>query len=163
MNKKNIILALVAIFLIAQFIRPEKNISGDDTNSIHKKYALPADVATTFKAACDDCHSNTTIYPWYANIQPVAAWIQHHVNDGKKHLNFSTLGSKPAWLQFHKMEEVQEMIEQNEMPLNSYTWIHGDAKLSPAQKEAIITWSKTVRDSMKAHYPADSLVRPKKK
>lgn len=163
MNKKNIIIVIVSIFIIAQFVRPEKNVSGDNTNSIHKKYALPTDVEATLKVACDDCHSNTTIYPWYAEVQPIATWIQKHVDNGKKHLNFSILGSKPVWLQYHKMEEVQEMIEKNEMPLNSYTWIHGDAKLSSAQKEAIVNWSKTVRDSMKAHYPADSLVRPKKK
>ncbi len=162
-NWKKISIGLAAVFLLAQFIRPTKNLSGDETNSIHKKFALPADVEATLKVACNDCHSNTTIYPWYAEVQPVAWWLQNHVKDGKRHLNFSALGAKPAFLQNHKMEEVQEMMEKGKMPLNSYTWVHGNAVLSEAQKSAIITWSKTVRDSLAARFPADSLKMPPRK
>lgn len=162
-NWKKISIGLAVVFLLAQFIRPTKNLSGDETNSIHKKFALPADVKTTLEVACNDCHSNKTVYPWYAEIQPVAWWLQKHVNHGNSHLNFSTLGAKPAWLQNHKMEEVQEMIEKNKMPLNSYTWVHRDAVLSEAQKSAIIAWTKTVRDSLTARFPADSLKMPPRK
>ena len=49
------------------------------------------------------------------------------------------------------------------MPLESYTFIHGDAKLNPAQKEKLMSWASEIRNSIKAHYPADSLQRPKKK
>jgi hypothetical protein len=163
LNWRKISLGLLSILLLAQFIRPTKNLSGDDTYTIHKKYALPEDVAQTLKVACDDCHSNKSAYPWYAEIQPVAWWIQNHINDGKRHLNFSTLASKPTWLQFHKMEEVQEQIEKGEMPMKSYTWIHSDAKLSESQKQAIVNWSKIVRDSMRANFPPDSLKRPPRK
>ncbi|NDE10619.1 MAG: cytochrome C, partial [Chitinophagia bacterium] len=52
--------------------------------------------------------------------------------------------------------------KEGEMPLESYTFIHGDAKLNPAQKEKLISWASEIRDSIKAHYPADSLQRPKK-
>jgi len=31
------------------------------------------------------------------------------------------------------------------MPLPSYTWMHGDAKLSDSQIESVITWAKQVR------------------
>jgi hypothetical protein len=162
-NWRKIGIGAVAIFALAQLIRPAKNISGDETSSIHKKFALPADVKATLEVACNDCHSNTTVYPWYAEVQPVAWWLQNHVKDGKRHLNLSTLGAKPAYLQNHKMEELQEMIEKGEMPLNSYTWVHGNAVLSEAQKSAIIAWSKTVRDSLVARFPADSLKMPPRK
>jgi hypothetical protein len=162
-NWRKIMLGLAVLFVLAQFIRPTKNLSGDESNSIHNKFAVPADVEATLKVACNDCHSNKTVYPWYAEVQPVAWWLQNHVNDGNHHLNFSTLGAKPAWLQNHKMEEVQEMIEKGEMPLNSYTWVHRDAALSEAQKSAIIAWTKTVRDSLVARFPADSLKMPPRK
>jgi hypothetical protein len=54
-------------------------------------------------------------------------------------------------------------VEEGEMPHESYTLINGDAKLSPSQKENLINWASAIRDSIKAHYPADSLQRPKKK
>jgi len=40
------------------------------------------------------------------------------------------------------MEEVGETVEKHEMPLNSYTWIHKDARLNDAQQKLIIDWAK---------------------
>ena len=59
------------------------------------------------------------------------------------------------------MEETIDMIEDGKMPLNSYTWIHKDARLSSAEKTALINWAHSVMDTMKARYPIDSLVRKK--
>ncbi len=47
------------------------------------------------------------------------------------------------------------------MPLDSYLWIHKDAKLSDQQKLTIANWAEAVRDSIRATYPPDSLVRKK--
>jgi hypothetical protein len=38
------------------------------------------------------------------------------------------------------LEEIKEMVEEGEMPLSSYTLIHGDTKLSPEQKEILYKW-----------------------
>jgi hypothetical protein len=56
---------------------------------------------------------------------------------------------------------VNELVKKNEMPLDSYLWIHKNAKLSEPQKLALANWVNAVRDSIKAHYPADSLERKK--
>ena len=45
------------------------------------------------------------------------------------------------------------------MPIESYTLIHGGAKLSLPQKTMIIIWATVLRDTIKARYPADSLIR----
>jgi hypothetical protein len=59
------------------------------------------------------------------------------------------------------MEEVEEQVKEGKMPLNSYLWIHKDAKLTAEEKDKIIAWTNSVRDSLEAHYPMDSLVRKK--
>ena len=64
--------------------------------------------------------------------------------------------------QYHKLEEVVEQIKEKEMPLSSYTWIHGNAKLSAEQQNKIIGWATAIMDTMKATYPLDSLIRKKK-
>ncbi|MGB5264670.1 MAG: heme-binding domain-containing protein, partial [Lutimonas sp.] len=92
---KKILIALFAIFLIIQFFRPEKNNSNDLTHDVSKKYELPEEVNKILTVACNDCHSNRTEYPWYANVQPVAWWLNDHVVDGKKHLNFSDFTQLP--------------------------------------------------------------------
>ena len=46
------------------------------------------DININLAKACNDCHSNNSKYPWYANFQPVHWWLEDHIKDGKKHLNF---------------------------------------------------------------------------
>ncbi|GAB4492959.1 MAG: heme-binding domain-containing protein [Saprospiraceae bacterium] len=159
---KPVLFGLLAILLLAQFIRPEKNLSNDLTHDISKKYPLPDDVQAILKVACNDCHSNYTVYPWYAEVQPVASWLAHHVDEGKRKLNFSNFTTLRVAVQNHKFEEIIEMVREGEMPLASYTWIHRDAILTENQKQTLINWAQANMDSLKAQYPADSLVLKRK-
>ncbi|MBA4851701.1 heme-binding domain-containing protein [Emticicia sp. BO119] len=156
---KKILLGLGVILILIQFIRPEKNESNDKTHDISTKYMIPTEVNHLLEVACNDCHSNKTLYPWYSQIQPIAWWMNHHVEDGKRHLNFSTFTSLPVAVQNHKFEETIEMIDEKEMPLESYTFLglHKEANLSDADRKAIIDWAKAQMDTLKANYPADSL------
>ena len=157
---KKILLGLAAVLVIIQFIRPEKNLSDDRTYDVSTKYAVPDNVKTILDVACNDCHSNKTAYPWYSNIQPIAWFLDHHVTDGKRHLNFSTFTKRPVAVQNHKFEETIEMVKEGEMPLPSYTWLglHSGANLTDEQRQILIKWAETNMDSLKAQYPADSLV-----
>jgi hypothetical protein len=150
------------VFIVIQFIRPEKNkAAGTSKNDISTLHAVPANVQSILKTSCNDCHSNNTEYPWYANIQPVAWWLNDHIVDGKKHLNFSEFATYSLRKQYHKLEETDEMVEKAEMPLESYLWIHKDADLSKEQTATLLNWVNAVMDTMKAKYPIDSLVSKK--
>lgn len=159
---KKILLAIVAIFIIIQFFHPAKNQSTEVLpTDITKTYgAIPADVNVILKKACNDCHTNNTEYPWYNNIQPVAWWLDNHVQEGKQHLNFSDFTSMRIARQYKRMKDCIETVKENEMPLDSYLWIHKDAKLTDAEKEKLYAWCNGIMDTIKAHYPADSLVLP---
>ena len=153
---------LLLIFIIIQFIRPAKNKSdGISKNDISKIYPVPENVQTILKTSCYDCHSNNTIYPWYANIQPVAWWLDDHIQEGKKELNFSEFASYRIGRQYRKLDEINKEIKEDEMPLDNYLWIHKYAKLDKQQKLTLANWVISVRDSIKANYPTDSLVRKK--
>lgn len=160
---KKIGLVLLVVFLVMQAFRPEKNVSGQKSNAISTLYPVPDNVSQILVKACNDCHSNTTVYPWYAAIQPLAWWLNDHVQDGKKHLNFDEFASYRLAKQFHKLEEVFDEVKGGEMPLESYTVVHRNANLTPEEKNILLDWSAAVRDTMKARYPADSLIMKKKK
>lgn len=153
---------LLGLLVVAQFIKPERNLSNDQTNHLATKYPLPESVEAILKTSCYDCHSNYTVYPWYANVQPVAAWLNNHVREGKRELNFSNFTTRRIAVQNHKLEEIIEMVREDEMPLASYTWVHRDAILSPEQKDVLLNWVQSTMDSIKAQYPADSLVLRRK-
>jgi hypothetical protein len=160
---KTILLVLVVLLLLAQFYpRAKDNINGPETSHLSTVHNIPADVQGLFKSSCYDCHSNNTIYPWYYNIQPLAWWLDDHVKEGKREFNFSEFAGYTLAKQYHKLEELEELVTEGEMPLKSYTLAHGDARLTDAQRLSITNWSKSVREDMKARYPADSLIRKKK-
>jgi hypothetical protein len=142
---KKILIGLLIILVLIQFIRPARNqSSAQSPNDIIAHYIVPGDVQAVLQRACNDCHSNNTTYPWYANVQPFGWWLQNHIDEGKQHLNFSEFGTYNKKKQAHKMEEVSEMVEDDEMPLASYTWIHHDAKLSKEDKDLLLSWSKSL-------------------
>lgn len=157
---KKILIVLVIIVVIIQFFRPERNESDDMTYDISTKYEVPNQVNQILKVACNDCHSNKTEYPWYANVQPVAWWLNEHIVDGKRHLNFSEFTNRPIAIQNHKWEETIEMVEKKDMPLESYTYLglHSGANLTDAQRDVLINWAKDQMAYLKDNYPADSLV-----
>jgi hypothetical protein len=143
---RKILLVLLGLLFIIQFIKPEKNSAqGDQMNSISKKHAIPTNVNSILKKACFDCHSNTTVYPWYSEIQPVAWFLNAHVKEGKEHLNFDEFLSYEAKKQDHKLEELIESQTEGWMPIDSYKLIHSNAVLSPEEKQVLINWAKQVR------------------
>jgi hypothetical protein len=160
---KRILVFLLIVLIVIQFFRPKKNVSAQTSpNDITLLYPIPGDVKSILNKACDDCHSNNTRYPWYSQIQPIAWWLEDHIKEGKQHLNLSDFASYRLRKQYHKMEEVEEMVDENHMPLSSYTFIHTDAKLSKEEKDKLVAWSRAIRDTMEAKYPMDSLVAKKK-
>lgn len=160
---KKILLLLLAAFVVIQAFRPTKNNSADKSKDIALSYPVPDSVAVILDKACNDCHSNNTRYPIYAEIQPVAWWLNDHIQDGKKHFNLNEFGGYRIAKQYHKLEECIEQVKEGEMPLESYTVLHKEARLSDAERQTLINWSEAVRDSMKRKYPADSLIMKKKK
>ena len=148
---KKIVLALLAVFIILQFFRIDKeNPAADPAKDFMTITNPPAEVASILKSSCYDCHSNQTKYPWYTNVQPVAWWVKDHIDHGRDELNFSEWGDYSYRRADHKLEEGVEMVEDEEMPLPSYTWAHSEARLSTEQRELLNGWFTELRESMKA-------------
>ena len=138
------IVLLVALIII-QFFHPARNSSSQLlATDITAVAAVPVNVQQVLSRACYDCHSNNTRYPWYMNIQPVAWYLAHHITEGKKEINFSEFGSYSHKKQVHKLQEMVNELKEGDMPLSSYTLIHGDAKLSEADKTLLINWADSV-------------------
>lgn len=159
---KKILIGLLIVFVVMQAFRPAKNISNNTTNDISKNYPVPQDVKTILAKSCSDCHSNKTRYPWYTEIQPIGWWLDDHIKEGKKELNFNEFGSYRIARQYKKLEECIDEVKEGKMPLPSYLQIHTVSILTDTEKQTFLNWCHTVRDSIKARYPADSLVIKKK-
>jgi hypothetical protein len=146
---KKILVGLLVVLLILQFFGIDKeNPTADPSLDLIALTSPNDDVKSILVAACYDCHSFKTVYPWYTNIAPLSWWIKDHIDEGRKELNFSEWGNYSDRRKDHKMEEMVELVEEGEMPLQSYTIAHSNARLSEAQKEAIIAYAKKVREDI---------------
>ncbi len=162
---------LLGAFVIMQFFRPKKNINkGPEAvaNDISKVVAVPDNIKLILDKACNDCHSNNTRYPWYANIMPVGWILNNHVVDGKKHLNFNEFAAIKSnakrtkeQIQAHKMEEVAEEVKEGKMPMSSYTKLHKEARLTEEEKTALVNWAMNAKNTISAA-PAPTTAAPVK-
>ena len=161
--KKKLIIIIGSLFLILQLFPISKNQSKEFSKDISTIEKITPDVKNILQSSCYDCHSNNSNYPIYASIQPIAWWLQHHIDEGKEELNFSEFAGYSPRRRFHKLEEIKEQIVENEMPLYSYTIVHTQAKLSEQQKSILINWVNSTMAKMKADYHSDSLKMKRKK
>lgn len=160
---KILILFIVIVFAVLQFIpRTKKNNNPTLTeNDFSVTNNPPLAIQNILKKSCNDCHSNNTVYPWYAHIQPVAWWLGDHVEQGKKELNFSEFGAYSLRRKYRKLEEMYSEVKDDVMPLPSYTWIHKNAILTAEEKQLFLNWVDAETKKMEAVYPMDSLKRKK--
>lgn len=132
-----VVLGVVAVFAVMQGVRPAQTnppVTGD--------VGAPPEVAGLLRRACYDCHSNETRWPWYAQVAPVSWLVTHHVDEGRRELNFSEWQGYDAQRRAHKLEETEELVREGEMPMKGYLPLHPEARLSDAEKQRLLDWAK---------------------
>ena len=95
------------------------------------KWDSPA-TASLVVAACSDCHSNRTEWPWYTNIAPISWFVQRDVEEGRKVLNFSEMSLGQA------ADEAAKKVSEGEMPPLTYQIMHPAARLSDGDRAALV-------------------------
>src|SRR5262249_3795816 len=85
---KWIVLGGIAVFILIQFIPTRMtNPPVVPSKSLEAHVDVPPEVLSVMKRACYDCHSSSTIWPWYSHVAPVSWMIAHDVNTGRSHIN----------------------------------------------------------------------------
>src|SRR5574341_1387874 len=138
--------ASVAILAAIQFVGPEKtNPPVDAAQTIQANTQTTPEVAAIINRACRDCHSHQTQWPWHSHLAPVSWYLIDHVNDGRKHLNFSEWATYNPKRMSKKLEEMRDEVEQGAMPLKSYLLVHSEAKLSQDDIQKLGEWATAER------------------
>ncbi len=141
MRTKKGIWILLGFLLLIQLIQIDKsNPPVDPAVDFEPVVQPPEDIMVILKSACYDCHSNETRYPWYSNVAPVSWWLKHHINEAREHFDFSSLGQFKGAQLAEILADASKVVESGEMPLNSYTWMHPQARLSAEQRSRLVQW-----------------------
>lgn len=135
-------LVLLVLLVVLQFFRPDLNCEALDPELDLIAVTSPPDhIASMFRSACYDCHSNQTAYPWYQKISPVSWYLNNHIQKGKAAVNFSVFKSLEKADRIGLLVETCEVVEAGTMPIQSYLLLHKEARLTPENCDALCQWT----------------------
>lgn len=141
---KLVVILIATIFIILQLFQVDKtNPPIVEAETLEAAVAVPPDIQLIIGRSCNDCHSNKTIYPWYASIQPSGWFLRDHIDHGRDELNMSKFNTYENKKKKRKLEEICDEVDVGAMPLPSYLWLHGDAVVSETEKKALCDWTKS--------------------
>lgn len=146
---KRVLVIAVVGFALLQVVQPSRT-NPPVTNDFLKATSAPPEVAGLFHAACYDCHSDETRWPWYSYVAPMSWQIAQDVNDGRWHVNLSEWPTNNANLARKKINNMSDQIDSGDMPLKKYTLIHKDARLTSEQRDELTQWLDAQAKALKA-------------
>lgn len=121
-------IAVVAVFGLLQLVRP-----GIPAKPPAAEIKVPAHIHQILEKDCYSCHSDERRLAWFDEIQPGYWLVRKDILTAREHLNFSTLGGKPAAAQTASLYEAVNMIQLGAMPLPRFVALHPDARVSPEE------------------------------
>jgi hypothetical protein len=136
--------AAVAVVLVAaQFIRPDRsNPATDVTRTIQAHAGTTSALVAVLDRACNDCHSNATVWPWYTRIAPLSWLWAYGVKEGRKVLNFSDWAAYPLDQRQKLLVASCRDASTGKMPGTPYTLLHPEARLSVEDIQTICAASR---------------------
>jgi len=149
--KKGKIFGLIIVFLLVliQFVPAGlPDTIAENENDLLYNNQIPEQVAVILKTSCYDCHSNETNYPWYSYVAPVSWLVGKDIREGREELNFSEWESLSKIDKAKHLDNIIDEVSDGDMPMNIYTIIHTDAKLSSEEIEQLANWAEDYAESL---------------
>jgi Haem-binding domain/Cytochrome P460 len=115
-------------FALLQLARPSI-----PTQPATAEIQAPPEIRTILDKDCYSCHSDQRRLSWFDEIVPGYWLVRNDVLTARQHLNFSTIGAKPAAAQKGTLFEAASMIQLGAMPLPRFTLLHPEARVTPAE------------------------------
>lgn len=128
-------LAALVLLLAIQVIPVER-----DNPPVKVEIPAPNEVRDVLQRSCYDCHSNTTLWPWYSYVAPSSWFVIGHVRDAREDLNLTEWPLLDTEAQQFFLGEMRKQIEGGAMPLESYLFLHRNARLSDAERGKVLIW-----------------------
>lgn len=139
---RKLVYVVVLFFLVVQLFPPTRtNPSTDPARTIHASFSIEPAVTSVIARACNDCHSNLTVWPWYSRVAPISWLVAGDVKRGRKALNFSDWQSLNPEKQQEILPEICKEAADRDMPTEEYILMHPHAKLTSTEVQSICTWA----------------------
>jgi hypothetical protein len=141
-------LIVVGLVLLAvlQIFRP-----GIAAKPASAEVEAPPAVRQVLDKDCYSCHSDQRRLSWFDQIVPAYWLVRQDILTARAHLNFSTLGAKPAAAQKATLYEAVNMVQLGAMPLPRFLRLHPNARVTPEElnivKAYLAPWTPALQPS----------------
>ena len=138
------ILALAIVFSVAVEFAPgspgnTKSLSATQ-EPLFAGSDVPAPLRSVLQRACQDCHSQNTDWPWYANLPPISSQIHNDVTRGRAFMDFSKWNDYTEAQRRGYRLAIVAAVQENLMPPPKYVWMHSQARLSAVELKLLKEW-----------------------
>ena len=132
-----VVLALVVLFAGAQLVRPHHtNPPIDAARTIQAHLGAESELGRVLDRSCGDCHSNATVWPWYAQVAPLSWLMAYSVREGRRVMNFSEWAAYPPEMQKQLLLASCRAASAGKMP-GAYVMFRPETRLSAHELEMI--------------------------
>jgi hypothetical protein len=132
---------VVAAFLVLGLTSGTSGSVRNQPVSLMRETSVPEPVRAVLQRACGNCHSDNTVWPWYANIPPISTRIHNDVTNARAFMDLS------KWNEYSEGERkgftlaIGQSVEGRIMPPPPYVWMHREARLSRDEVEIVKAWA----------------------
>jgi hypothetical protein len=133
-----IFVILAVAFAASQLIRPERtNPPTDASHSIEASAHMSKAFVAILNRACNDCHSNQTVWSRFTNVAPLSWLVAYGVSEGRKAVNFSQWNTYTPAHQRELLAQACQDVTSGKMPGSPYTMLRPEAQLSAHDVDTI--------------------------
>ncbi len=142
-KKTKVALVVVAVAaVVIQFFPPERtNPPSDPAASFEAVVKPPAQVSAIIERACQNCHSNRTVWPWYSRVAPASWLVADDVIGARRKFNLSAWARMSPERAQEVLGDMCQEVKAGDMPLWQYRLLHPAAKLSAEDVKAVCALS----------------------
>jgi hypothetical protein len=147
---KKALIGVVAAAIAAaggSLIHPFGALGSSDNGQVILRDAQidPATLAL-MQRACQNCHSQQTVWPWYSHIAPASWLLARDVQQARMHMNLSRWQDYSPEDRVGLLSEIGSAVRNREMPVQRYLLLHPEARLTDAERQQIYRWTRTERN-----------------
>ena len=134
---KQAAIVFVILFAAAQLVRPERtNPPIDVSRTFQAHVGTASGLVAVLDRACNECHSNETVWPWYTQIAPVSWLMARGVTEGRKAVNFS------EWVAYSREQQLDLLVAScqdvsADTMSGPYRFVRPEVRLSAQDVETI--------------------------
>jgi hypothetical protein len=119
------------------------------SQTILREAQIDPETLGILQRACQNCHSEQTVWPWYSRVAPVSWLLARDVQQARSHMNLSQWQDYSTDDRLRLLSSMGSAVRNREMPVPRYLMLHPEARLTDAERQQIYRWTRSERNRLR--------------